>query len=111
MSMSITGARPMRIKSATTGGTAWEDVVVPAWAREVEVQNPTATGGGGGATVYVSTEHTSGARTAATDHEVELIAGASVRIVLEDGKSPPRNRTIGVCSPGGAAKINFLVRD
>jgi hypothetical protein len=111
MPITITGTRPMRIKSETTAGTAWESVTVPEWAREVEVQNPTATGGGGGANAYVGTEQTSGARTAATDHEVELVAGASVRIVLERGTSPARNRTIGVCTPGGAAKLNFIVRD
>lgn len=111
MAITLTGTRPLRTKSATTAGTSWESVTPPAWARSVEVQNPTSGGGGGGATVYVSTEHTSGARTAATDSEIELVPGASVRIRFESGKSPARNRVFGVCSPGGAAKLNFLIED
>lgn len=111
MAIALSGTRPMRTKSATTAGTAWEVVTAPAWARSVEVQNPTSSDGGGGATIYVSTEHTSGARTAATDHEVAVPTGASVRVRFESGKSPARAPTFAVCSPGGAAKVNFLIED
>lgn len=105
--LSSESAFPQDNDSFTAGATTWVLQEAPSWVGLAEIQNPSDSGG----TLYVShkTSLAGSARTAASDDEIEVVAGGSVVLVFAKTDTPA-TRKFCVCTPSSASqKINTLL--